>query len=190
MDRSGPLCCPPSVVIGKVSVSTRLRWSLVFAVCEKFGLTITSPCVMLSHPFMLLIEFTPSLSISFGQFPAWKRYMADHRCSHKRKVTDTLHCDVARNTTENSLYTAQLGQTNGPGVFPEMSFGSLVGRATVQFCSVAWSAAASGKRMWKVVPFPAAVSNHILPPCSLTTVLCAKASPCPVPFPTGLVVKK
>ena len=46
-----------------------------------------------------------------------------------------------------------------------------------------------GMRMMKVVPFPVSVSNVIVPPCFSTMTLCAMASPCPVPFPTPLVVK-
>src|SRR5271169_387284 len=48
---------------------------------------------------------------------------------------------------------------------------------------------ANGIRMWNVVPLPSSESNHIFPPCRLTMAVCARANPCPVPFPTGLVVK-
>src|SRR5258708_6775763 len=52
------------------------------------------------------------------------------------------------------------------------------------------SAVSSGSRMKNVVPLPDSVSKRSVPPCLLTTTLRAMASPCPVPFPTSLVVKK
>ena len=41
-----------------------------------------------------------------------------------------------------------------------------------------------------VVPLPTSLSKVKVPPCLVTTTDRAMASPCPVPLPTSLVVKK
>src|SRR5688572_7466184 len=48
----------------------------------------------------------------------------------------------------------------------------------------------SGRRMMKVVPLPISVSKARVPACFSAITVWAMNSPCPVPLPTGLVVKK
>ena len=63
-------------------------------------------------------------------------------------------------------------------------------RRSGRFPKPAAAACASGSRMMKVVPCGTTGSKCTVPPCLSCTMRYTMASPCPVPLPTALVVKK